>query len=91
MLLTLAPSRLQEVETLYATTIHKAQGSQFTTAAVLLPEPDSPLLTRELLYTAVTRAQGRLVLLGAEESIRAAIAAPVERATGLADLLWDFG
>lgn len=87
-LLTLAPARLQSIETLYATTIHKAQGSQFATAAVLLPEPDSPLLTRELLYTAVTRAQDRLLLLGAEASIRAAIAAPVERATGLADLLW---
>lgn len=88
-LLTLAPARLQAIETLYATTIHKAQGSQFATAAVLLPEPDSPLLTRELLYTAVTRAQDRLLLLGAEASIRAAIAAPIERATGLADLLWQ--
>ena len=54
-------------------TIHKSQGSQFGTAAVLLPPPDSPLLTRELLYTGVTRAQERLLLVGTEEAIRAAV------------------
>ena len=52
----LSPSRLGAVDTVYAMTIHKSQGSQFDTAAVLLPEPDSRILTRELLYTAVTRA-----------------------------------
>ena len=45
-------------------TVHKSQGSQFDTAAVLLPDPTSPILTRELLYTAVTRAQQRLILVG---------------------------
>src|SRR6201999_1205795 len=49
------PARLASVETVYAMTVHKAQGSQFATAAVLLPEAESPLLTRELLYTAITR------------------------------------
>ena len=52
-----SPTRLAAVETVYAMTIHKSQGSQFATAAVLLPDPASPILTRELLYTAVTRAQ----------------------------------
>ena len=52
-----SPLRLGAVETVYAMTIHKSQGSQFDTAAVLLPPPDSPILTRELLYTAVTRAR----------------------------------
>ena len=49
-------------------TIHKSQGSQFDTAAVLLPEPGSRILTRELLYTAATRARTRLILVGTEES-----------------------
>ena len=52
-----APRRLAAVDTVYAMTIHKSQGSQFDTAAVLLPDPASPILTRELLYTAVTRAR----------------------------------
>jgi exodeoxyribonuclease V alpha subunit len=68
-------------------TIHKSQGSQFATAAVLLPPPSSRLLTRELLYTAVTRAQKRLILAGSDESIRAAIDRPIARASGLRERL----
>src|SRR4051794_23469580 len=78
-----APSRLSAVETMYAMTVHKSQGSQFGTAAVLLPPPTSQILTRELLYTAVTRADEHLILAGTEETIRAAIARPVARASGL--------
>ncbi len=70
-------------------TIHKSQGSQFDTAAVLLPSPDSRILTRELLYTAVTRARRELILVGTEESLRAAIERPVSRASGLRQLLWE--
>jgi exodeoxyribonuclease V alpha subunit len=77
------PSRLGAVDTVYAMTIHKSQGSQFDTAAVLLPEPGSRILTRELLYTAVTRARRRLILVGTEETVRAAVARPVARASGL--------
>jgi exodeoxyribonuclease V alpha subunit len=83
-----APSRLGAAETLYAMTIHKSQGSQFETAAVLLPDPGSRILTRELLYTAVTRAQRRLILIGSEASLRAAVTRPVARATGLGERLW---
>ncbi|HET6547630.1 MAG TPA: exodeoxyribonuclease V subunit alpha, partial [Solirubrobacter sp.] len=79
-----APSRLSAVETVYAMTVHKSQGSQFGTAAVLLPEPTSQILTRELLYTAVTRAREHLILAGTEEAIRAAVSRPVARASGLA-------
>ena len=52
-----SPSRLSAIDTVYAMTIHKSQGSQFDTAAVLLPDPGSRILSRELLYTAVTRAR----------------------------------
>ncbi|MGH9178837.1 MAG: ATP-binding domain-containing protein, partial [Acidimicrobiales bacterium] len=83
-----SPARLQEVETVHAMTVHKSQGSQFDAVVVLLPDPNSPILTREVLYTAITRAQRRLTVAGPEESIRAAIARPVARASGLADRLW---
>jgi exodeoxyribonuclease V alpha subunit len=55
---------------------------------VLLPPPTSPILTRELLYTAVTRARERLVPVGTEATVRAAIARPVARASGLGWRLW---
>jgi exodeoxyribonuclease V alpha subunit len=88
-LLELSPARLAAVETVYAMTVHKSQGSQFGTAAVLLPDPASPILTRELLYTAVTRAREHLILAGTEEAIRAAVARPVARASGLRRRLWN--
>ena len=81
--ITVSPNRLGAVETAYAMTIHKAQGSQFRIAAVLLPEPGARILTRELLYTAVTRAQEKLILAGSEEAVRAAINRPIARASGL--------
>jgi exodeoxyribonuclease V alpha subunit len=87
-LLRFSPLRLSAVETVYAMTIHKSQGSQFDTAAVLLPEPDSRILTRELLYTAATRAREELILVGTEEAVRTAVARPVARASGLRERLW---
>jgi exodeoxyribonuclease V alpha subunit len=86
--LTVGPGRLEAVETVYAMTIHKSQGSQFGTAAVVLPPPSSALLTRELLYTAVTRAEERLIVAGTEEAVRAAVARPAARASGLRERLW---
>ena len=83
-----SPARLGPVDTVYAMTIHKSQGSQFDTAAVLLPEPDSRILTRELLYTAATRARRELILAGTEEAIRTAVGRPVARASGLRLRLW---
>ena len=82
------PTRLGASETAYAMTIHKSQGSQFETAAVLLPPATSQILTRELLYTAVTRARARLILVGSEDAIRAAVSRPVARASGLRRRLW---
>jgi exodeoxyribonuclease V alpha subunit len=84
-----SPTRLAAVDTVYAMTVHKSQGSQFDTAAVILPDATSPLLTRELLYTAVTRARRELIVVGAEDAIRAAVARPVARASGLRRRLYD--
>jgi exodeoxyribonuclease V alpha subunit len=83
-----SPTRLAAVDTVYAMTVHKSQGSQFHTVAFVVPAAGSRLLTRELLYTAVTRAQERLIVVGAEEPIRAAVARPISRASGLREALW---
>jgi exodeoxyribonuclease V alpha subunit len=83
-----SPNRLAAVDTVYAMTIHKSQGSQFDTAAVLVPGANSRILTRELLYTAVTRARTGLLLAGTEEAIRAAVQRPIARASGLRSRLW---
>ncbi len=83
----LSPARLPSHETVYAMSIHKSQGSEFSEVAIVLPRADSPLLTRELLYTAVTRARRRAVLYGDIESIQTGVARPVARASGLGQLL----
>jgi exodeoxyribonuclease V alpha subunit len=87
-LLELSPHRLSGVETVHAMTVHKAQGSQFGEVCVLLPDPSSPILTRQLLYTAVTRARRSLLVVGSEEAVRAAVERPIARASGLRELLW---
>ncbi|MGV0741076.1 exodeoxyribonuclease V subunit alpha [Mycolicibacterium sp. XJ870] len=78
-----ATGRLTEVETMHAMTIHKSQGSQADEVTVLLPPEDSRLLTRELFYTAVTRAKTRVRVVGVESEVRAAIHRQAVRATGL--------
>ncbi|HUD17606.1 MAG TPA: exodeoxyribonuclease V subunit alpha [Acidimicrobiales bacterium] len=84
----LAPSRLDRVETWWAMTIHKSQGSEFPHAVVALPEHQSPILTRELLYTAVTRARERLTVVAGADALEQAIARPLARASGLRSRLW---
>ena len=76
--------RLSDVDTMHAMTIHKSQGSQADEVTVLMPPQDSRLLTRELFYTAVTRAKERVRVVGSEESLRAAIERRAVRASGLA-------
>ena len=78
-----ATSRLADVETMHAMTIHKSQGSQASEVTVLLPTVDSPLLTRELFYTAVTRAIDKVRVVATEEAVRAAVVQRAQRATGL--------
>ena len=79
-----ATSRLSDVETMHAMTIHKSQGSQADEVTVLMPSEDSRLLTRELFYTAVTRAKGKVRVVGSDASVRAAIGRRAVRASGLA-------
>jgi exodeoxyribonuclease V alpha subunit len=68
-------------------TIHKSQGSEFDEVVVLLPDEGSRLLTRQLLYTAVTRARNAVTLLGTKAALEKAIGNPVDRASGLKELL----
>ncbi|MFE9324857.1 exodeoxyribonuclease V subunit alpha [Nocardia sp. NPDC052278] len=77
------PTQFPAVVTVFAMTIHRSQGSQYDTVSVVLPEPESTLLTRELLYTAITRARRHVRIIGTDDSIRAAIDRRVLRASGL--------
>ena len=78
-----ATSRLADIETMHAMTIHKSQGSQVSEVTVLLPPTDSRLLSRELLYTAVTRAKTKVRVVGSAEQLRAAVGRRAARASGL--------
>ena len=79
--------RLPEVETVHALTIHKSQGSEYQHAIVVLPTGRSRLLTRELLYTGVSRAREQLTIVASESALRTAVNTVVIRASGLADRL----
>ena len=70
-------------------TIHKSQGSEFRRVLVVLPDGPSALLSRELIYTAITRARKQVILLGSEETITSGIEKRIERASGLHDSLWS--
>ncbi|MCP5151621.1 MAG: exodeoxyribonuclease V subunit alpha [Ectothiorhodospiraceae bacterium] len=82
------PARLPAHETVFATTVHKAQGSEHAAVAVVLAEPGTPVLTRELLYTALTRARESVSLWGPEAALAEAVTRRTERASGLRDALW---
>ena len=79
------PSRLQAVETVYALTVHKSQGSEFSHAALVLPDTLNPILTRELIYTGITRAKKMLTLAnaGSMEILEQAVKTRVLRMSGL--------
>ena len=79
------PSRLQAVETVFAMTVHKSQGSEFTHTALVLPDVSNPVLTRELIYTGITRSKSVFTLLYSRDSVvREALGRRVERVSGLA-------
>jgi len=83
------PARLPAHETVFAMTVHKAQGSEFDRILLILPAEPSPIVTRELVYTGVTRARRRVELVASERAFRAAIAERIERASGLREALWN--
>ena len=86
---TFSPWRLADVETMHAMTVHKAQGSEADDVTVLVPAPGSRLLTRELLYTATTRARQRLTVIGSRDAIRSAVTTPIERSSALTERLLE--
>jgi exodeoxyribonuclease V alpha subunit len=77
----------RHIEHAFALTVHKAQGSEFDTVAVVLPTEDIPLLTREILYTGMTRSKRSVVLVGEQARIEAAANNPVRRFSGVAQKL----
>lgn len=83
----LLPSRLPDHETVFAMTVHKSQGSEFDRVVLLLPDQSSPVVTRELIYTGLTRARKRVLLCGTRGAFGEAIGKTVERSGGLADRL----
>jgi len=86
--LNFAPGRLPAHEPAFALTVHKSQGSEFRNALVILPERDAPVLTRELLYTAVTRVRETVEVWATEYILRQTIERKIERNSGLRDRLW---
>jgi exodeoxyribonuclease V alpha subunit len=82
------PLRLPQHETVYAMTVHKSQGSEFNHILLLLPDRDSPVLTRELIYTGITRAKEHVEILGNKNVFRKAVSRRIERTSGLRDALW---
>lgn len=84
-----SPSRLPYHETVYAMSVHKSQGTEFDHIFLILPQWRSRVITRELLYTAVTRARKSVVIAASASLIREAVLSPVQRASGIADQLWE--
>jgi exodeoxyribonuclease V alpha subunit len=83
----ISPSRLPYCETVYGVTVHKSQGSEFQEVVLQLPEQRSPVLCRELVYTAITRSKQRFTLVGGDAIFDAAVQNPMQRSSGLSDLL----
>lgn len=85
----LSPARLPRHETCYAMTVHKSQGSEFEHTVLVLPEEPCPVLGRELLYTALTRARERFTLIGTPQQIKDAVQNPARRDSGLGEMLTE--
>ena len=83
------PNRLPPHETVYAMTVHKSQGSEFDRVLFVLPSQYTPLLTRELIYTGITRARKNVELWSTPEIIQKGLATCIERQSGLRNALWE--
>ena len=86
----LRPFRLPVYEIAYAITVHKSQGSEFDKVIMILPDKDSPILSRELLYTGITRAAKQVEIWSNEQVFRAAVSRKTKRTSGLRDAVWDY-
>lgn len=84
----LQTSRLPAHESVFAMTVHKSQGSEFEHVALVLPAQRSPIVTRELLYTGVTRARRGVRLLASRQVVSDGLSTRIQRASGLRDALW---
>jgi exodeoxyribonuclease V alpha subunit len=84
------PQRLPQHETVFAMTVHKSQGSEFDKILLVLPDRDNPVLTRELIYTALTRAKNKVTILGREHILEKALRRKVKRFSGLQDALNEY-
>lgn len=82
------PSRLSQFENAYALTVHKSQGSEFERVHIILPAEPSPILTKELLYTAITRARTEITMWGSFEILKHGITSSVHRSSGLREQFW---
>lgn len=85
---TINPVRLSHFENAYALTVHKSQGSEFDEVHIILPAESSPILTRELLYTAITRARKKVTLWGNLSVLKDGVEATIRRSSGLRERLW---
>ena len=84
----IAPAMLPAHETVYAMTVHKSQGSEFDNVLLILPDRDAPVLTRELLYTGVSRAKKRVEIWGRREVFQNSVDKQIIRQSGLNEMLW---
>ena len=84
----LQPSRLPVNETVYAMTVHKSQGSEFSHCALVLPDYHASVVSKELIYTGITRAKQKLTLLARDSVIKSGLKSRVQRSSGLRDRLW---
>ena len=85
----LLPTRLPSHETAFAMTVHKSQGSEFADVALVLPDNHSPVISRELIYTAITRGKKSFSLYSNDEVLAVGVNSQIERASGLRDLLFE--
>lgn len=83
------PLRLPEHESAFAMTVHKSQGSEFDRVLIVLPDRDTPVLTRELLYTGITRAKRSVEILSTEEIFLSTVGRRIQRRSGLKEKLWE--
>ena len=87
-LVSFEPDQLPDHETAFAMTVHKSQGSEFDQVLLILPDRDSPLLTRELVYTGITRAKRQVTVMADRNILSGAIERKIRRRSGLQDMLW---